>query len=135
MYKVDLININSGFNYGIGATFETIEKAQEWLNIVIGSEAALMPERQVPTGEIDENGNPIMQTLPAEFTAEIVDISAQVAQQEINKNAKAFLAESDYKIIRHLGQKALNIATSLSEEEYLELEQQRQQARSSIVEN
>jgi hypothetical protein len=47
--------------------------------------------------------------------------------------ALKFLAESDYKAIRHIGQKALGIATSMSEAEYLALEQERQAAREKVV--
>ena len=47
--------------------------------------------------------------------------------------ALKFLAETDYKAIRHIGQKALEIATSMSEAEYLALEQERQAAREKVV--
>lgn len=47
--------------------------------------------------------------------------------------ALKFLAETDYKAIRHIGQKALGIATSMSEAEYLALEQERQAAREKVV--
>jgi hypothetical protein len=59
---------------------------------------------------------------------------SKASQQEINQQAKAFLVECDWKRQRHISQKALNIETSLTEEEYLAMEQQAQQARESIIE-
>ena len=158
MYKINLLNINSGFNYAEGAVFETEQDAQEWLAKIIGSESPLMPEREVSISDEysqddvleviqehvqigeDEENNAIYELqdtkvrLKAQFTAEIVDISAQVAQEEINRQAKAFLAESDWKILRHIRQKALQQATTLTEEQYLALEQQRADAAASIIE-
>ena len=58
---------------------------------------------------------------------------AIINQQNINAEASNFLSSTDWKVIRHLGQKALNITTSLTEQEYLALEQQRQEARQRIV--
>jgi hypothetical protein len=72
--------------------------------------------------------------LPGTYTVEIVDKTAQVQQEQANQNAKQFLAESDWKRNRHISQKALNIPTSLSEQEYLEMEQNCQIARDSIIE-
>jgi hypothetical protein len=43
------------------------------------------------------------------------------------------LAETDYKVLRHLRQKALGQELSLSEEEYLALEQERSDAAARIV--
>lgn len=43
-----------------------------------------------------------------------------------------FLTSTDWKVLRHIRQQALGIPTSLSEEEYLELEKQRQIASEKI---
>src|SRR5574344_998136 len=43
--------------------------------------------------------------------------------------------ESDWKVIRHRDQLALGIETSLSEEEYLALLQERQNARERVINN
>jgi hypothetical protein len=51
-----------------------------------------------------------------------------------NSVHREFLNRTDWKILRHLREKALEIPTSLSEQEYLELEQQRQAAADSITE-
>jgi hypothetical protein len=47
--------------------------------------------------------------------------------------ALKFLAESDYKVLRHIRQKALGQQLTLSEEEYLTLEQQRSDAANKVI--
>jgi hypothetical protein len=144
MFKATITNASKNLSWG--GQFQTELEAQEWLQKQIGKPNRL-PERTVPIDSeyeqedvlevIEQEVDGVIQQtsvkLKAQFIAEIIDISAEVEQSEINRQAKAFLQESDYKIIRHLGQKALGQQTSLSEEEYLALEQQRQQARNSIV--
>ena len=49
-----------------------------------------------------------------------------------NAEHREFLSNTDWKILRHIREKALGITTSLSEPEYLELEQQREAAANSI---
>jgi hypothetical protein len=128
------------------------EYAQEDVIEVIQSEVIIGYENGDPILDeennpvLDEQGNPTYIQVPitelqdthvrlkAQFTSEIVDISAQVAQQETNRAAKAFLEGSDYKVLRHIRQKALQQATTLTEEQYLALEQQRSDAAASIVE-
>lgn len=44
-----------------------------------------------------------------------------------------FLDSTDWKVMRHIRQKALGIPTSLTEEEYIALEQERQNAASTMV--
>jgi len=50
-----------------------------------------------------------------------------------SKEALAFLSSTDWKVIRHRDQLALNIETSLSEEEYILLLGKRQQARREVI--
>lgn len=50
----------------------------------------------------------------------IYDIQNQIFQLKI------YLNETDFKVLRHLREKALNIQTTLSEDEYLQLENDRQ---------
>jgi predicted nucleotidyltransferase len=50
-----------------------------------------------------------------------------------NAQEREFLNNTDWKILRHLRQKALNIATSLSDTEYIQLEQQREAAAARVV--
>jgi hypothetical protein len=54
-------------------------------------------------------------------------------QEKLNAVEREFLNSTDWQILRHLRQQALGIATSLTQEQYLELEQQRQAAAARIV--
>lgn len=57
----------------------------------------------------------------------------QQEQDRLNGLEREFLNSTDWKIMRHIRQKALNVATSLTDVEYAELEQQRQAAAARIV--
>lgn len=69
----------------------------------------------------------------AEKIAEKQQKEEKAQQEKINAEALKLLAESDFKVLRHIRQKALGQETSLSEEEYLALEQERSDAASRIV--
>ena len=60
-------------------------------------------------------------------------ILAEKEQYRLNGIEREFLNSTDWKILRHMRQKALNIPTSLTDAEFLELEQQRQAAAARIV--
>lgn len=60
-------------------------------------------------------------------------VIAQKEQYKLNGIEREFLNTTDWKVLRHIRQKSLNIPTSLTEEEYLKLEQHRQDAASRIV--
>jgi hypothetical protein len=65
---------------------------------------------------------------------EKIDLESQNKQQEIiNAEKREFLNSSDWKILRHLREKTLSMDTTLSETEYLELEQLRNDAAKDIV--
>jgi len=68
-------------------------------------------------------------------TVKAVDsaITMQKAKDLSNAQEREFLNSTDWKVLRHLRQKALNITTSLSDAEYLQLEQQRQAAAARII--
>ena len=66
-------------------------------------------------------------------TAVAAGITAQRAADVANGQEREFLNSTDWKILRHIRQKALNIATSLSDAEYIELEQQREAAASRVI--
>ncbi len=70
---------------------------------------------------------------PAGYEVEITDISAQLEQEKLNAEAQAFLDSTDFKVLRHIRQKALQQELSLSEEQYLALEQERADAAAKIV--
>jgi hypothetical protein len=61
------------------------------------------------------------------------DIIVQLEQEKLNAVRREFLNSTDWKILRHMRQKALNLATSLTDEEYLALEQQRNDAAAQII--
>jgi hypothetical protein len=71
--------------------------------------------------------------IPGSYEVEILDVTSQLEQEAINAEAQAFLDSTDFKVMRHIRQKALGQELSLSEEEYLALEQQRSDAAASIV--
>ena len=52
-----------------------------------------------------------------------------------NAENREFLNSTDWKVLRHIRQKALGVATSMTEAEYLALEQQRSDAASRIINN
>jgi hypothetical protein len=60
-------------------------------------------------------------------------VAAQRATDVANGQEREFLNSTDWKILRHIRQKALNIATSLSDAEYIQLEQQREAAAARIA--
>ena len=55
------------------------------------------------------------------------------AQEIVNAVNREFLYSTDWQILRHIRQKALDQTTSLTEEEYLTLEQQRADAAGRIA--
>ena len=64
-------------------------------------------------------------------TKTIVENTAAEKEKQTNESLN-FLHNTDWKILRHLREKTLGIETSLSEQEFLELEQSRQKAAKSI---
>lgn len=68
------------------------------------------------------------------YSQDQLNQQASVEEQEkINAENRDFLSKTDWKVLRHLRQKALGVETSLTEEQYLELENQRHSAANSIV--
>ena len=61
------------------------------------------------------------------------DVAAHQTTELANAQEREFLNNTDWKILRHIRQKALNIATSLSDTEYIQLEQQREAAAARVV--
>ena len=60
--------------------------------------------------------------------------AAKEAQRIANAEKRKFLSESDWKVMRHLREKALGQAASLTDQQYLDLEQARATAAAAIVE-
>lgn len=69
-------------------------------------------------------------------TGQVEDIpdsvkSTQLLEEE-NRRKRAYLNSSDWIVLRHLREKALGIQTSITETEYLNLEQDRQNIAKSL---
>lgn len=60
------------------------------------------------------------------------DILTQQQIEKDNIEYKNFLISTDWKVLRHLRQLALGVEPSLTNDEYLELERQRQDAANQI---
>lgn len=58
---------------------------------------------------------------------------AQKIQYLANGVEREFLNSTDWQVLRHIRQKALNAPTTLTDAQYIELEQQRQAAAARIV--
>lgn len=120
------------------ASFPTIEEAQAWLSHHEGmksfGEPAQTIQQQVELSPavIDEEGNELspavmeMQEvhIPGSYEVEILDITSQLEQQAINAEALAFLASTDWMVIR---------AAERGEELSPEFKAERQAARDRIV--
>jgi hypothetical protein len=59
-------------------------------------------------------------------------ILSQKEQEKANAVEREFLNSTDWQVMRHIRQKALGVPTSLTEAEYLALEQQRADAAARI---
>lgn len=138
MFKVNIQSLIRDISWG--AELPTLQEAEAWLSQQIGRPNRL-PQREKAVSECSQEEldsaisieNDIA-TLPAQFTSSIVDITAQKAQEAINAENKKFLADTDWKVIRHRDQVELGIATSLSAQEFQDLLSARQAARNAIVE-
>jgi hypothetical protein len=62
-----------------------------------------------------------------------LEVITQKQQDTANAVEREFLNSTDWKVLRHIRQKALGAPTSLTDAEYLEIEQQRQAAAARIV--
>lgn len=120
------------------ASFPTMEEAQAWLAHHEGMKSFGQPAQtiqqqvELSPAVIDEEGNELspavmeMQEvhIPGSYEVEVLDISAELAQQAINAEAQAFLASTDWMVIR---------AAERGEELSPEFKAERQAARDRIV--
>lgn len=67
-------------------------------------------------------------------TGSLVDYNAtqEIREQKESAEALAFLSSTDWQVLRHIRQRALGMDTSLTEVEYLDLEQQRHDASQRV---
>ena len=75
-----------------------MEDPTAWIAECVAANAWGFPERP----EIGEDGEPTGVMLPADYTIEVEDITAQVAQEAINAEALAYLASTDWLVIREV---------------------------------
>lgn len=129
------------------ASFPTTEEAQSWLSYHESMKSfgepskVIRQEVEITPATFDENGDEVSAAvfdnqeviIQGDYAILIEDISTKLQQEQINTDALAFLNDADWKRQRHLSQKALGIPTSLSEQEYLFMEQECQNARNRIV--
>ena len=93
MKKVSIKNLA-----GVQTHSAVLEDPSEWIAQCVAVNAWGLPER----AEYDAEGNPTGVILPAEYTVEVIDITAQVAQEAINAEALSYLASTDWLIIREM---------------------------------
>jgi hypothetical protein len=135
MIKVSIKKQEQITNQGL---FPSMEEAQAWLAHHESMKSFGQPKQivqqqiELSPAVLDEEGNELspavteMQEveLAGEYEVEIVDISAQLAQQAINQKAQAFLDATDWIVIKSL-EKGLELSP--------ELKAERQAARDRIV--
>jgi len=68
---------------------------------------------------------------------QVIPVDSSILEQKntdvLNAQQREILNSTDWKVLRHIRQKALGITTSLTEEQYLELERQREAAAAHVV--
>jgi hypothetical protein len=103
-----------------GVQFKSQDELDSWLLKHTSKNTFGLPERP----ELDAEGNSTGVILPAEYEIVIEDITAQVEQEKINAEALAYLASTDWLIIREIDAGVFCP---------LEIKQKRQEARAKIV--
>ncbi len=94
MKKISISNSTTGRSWG--ASFESQTELDTWLAKHVAKNTFGLPERP----ELDAEGNPTGVILPAEYSIVIEDISAQLEQEAINSEALAYLASTDWVVVR-----------------------------------
>lgn len=122
MKKVSIFKNNKLF---LSGNFEDNLELNSWIDKRIKDNTFGLPERpemvlNQETGEMEPTGV----ILPAEYEVVIEDITAQVEQEKINAEALAYLASTDWLIIREIDAGVFCP---------LEIKQKRQEARAKIV--
>lgn len=96
------------------------EDPTSWIAQEVANNSWGLPERP----ELDEMGQPTGVILPAEYTIEITDITAEIEQEKANTEALKYLADTDWLMIREL-----EIGKPMPEE----IKLKRQEARNKVV--
>lgn len=98
-----------------GQPSQTIQQQIEISPAVIAEDGSVLQEAVVETQEVH---------IPASYRVEVLDISSKLQQEAINAEALAFLAATDYIVVR---------AVERGEELSAEFKAERQAARDRIV--
>lgn len=124
MIQLKIKNIASG-EYSHGAQFETMELAQEWLAKQLAKSPCPFGKPEHQRDVLNELGEVIgTENVPSEFEVETLDITSALEQSRINAEAKAYLASTDFYVIR-LAEEGIPYSA--------EIKALRQAARASIV--
>lgn len=122
------------------ASFPTETEANEWFvaekaNHSFGKPAGLYKIEHLDGQEllsaISYEGDLV--EIPDQFEVEFEDVSDLVAQSQTNIDSLAFLAQTDWKVMRHRDQLDAGVPTSMTNEEFQDLLVERQAARDSVV--
>lgn len=103
MIKIIIKNMNAEI---IGRT--TLEEAevQPFIDLISVNSTFGKSEylKEISPIVVDENGvmiaEAVFETVPSEYSVEIIDVTAELEQARINAEALAYLANTDYLIIR-----------------------------------
>lgn len=119
----------------LGDVMELVGKYLE--GYVASDEESINPEAFSVAHINDPNSSFWRVQLPKPSLAQLEAIKAELsplkAARAESDAALKFLVETDYKVLRHIRQKALGQQLTLSEEEYLILEQQRSDAANKVI--
>jgi hypothetical protein len=123
MYYICVENqaITGVFNYepGVPEAVSVTEITDEQYDAIVNTKSHYF---DIPTLEVK-----------AYTTEHISAEEAKKAQELTNAESRLILDSTDWKVLRHIRQKALGQPTTLSDQEYLELEQARADAADAIV--
>ena len=108
-------NVSSILNYrpNVPASIEVIEITNDDMNLIEGGKYYF------------DTATKTVSLRPASELQDEADAKANIEHLE-------FLTSTDWKVLRHTREKALGVVTSLTEEQYLELEQERENAARAI---
>ena len=105
---------------------------------ILGYQPAVPPTVTLVTITDDDYAKVMAQThvfdVASKHVVPVADsVAAQKAQDVINAQSRELLNSTDWKVLRHIREKALGITTTLTDAEYLALERQREDAAARIV--
>jgi len=126
----------TGWQYGVNMYYVCIENNE--IASILNYEPNVPETVTIVTITDEEHNSIVDQTHYFDVESRsVVSVSAEVIEQKAtevaNGQEREFLNSTDWKVLRHIRQKALGITTTMSEAEYLALEQQREDAAQRVV--